>query len=513
MTDEEGNKELIRLNIVMSYPVKWREYQIIENFVQNFYDATGPRDFGKRFRYSLEGTTLTMSSDIGFAEEWLQYVGASSKRSGGRSYAGRFGEGFKIAALSSVRDHHLGVDMESRDWTLHVTSMPGVIDGRDVSFLAYELGKRPYREETVLRLSGITKAFADQMDRTMTHFFYEGNRLLGRCLVSTAEYAVYTTVQNSGGEGERGYVFASYENRGSINIPLVICNHTYKPDEDDRDRDWFSGYQIRQCIEVVFANLDPDSSFTVLEYFGKVWNGRDRSRRHTMNWEGALWLLIRNISRDRRLALKFYDKYGKSLIIRDSRTEEPDQNRRAMALEWFRYSAVRHQYRFVTNTFSLLGIKTVCGLCEEMGGYTAERAPEPAEYRRILVLKEAAMEILGDLLILESWPRCRILVNPKAPVAGCTKICGTRGKVNVYGLRVCARAEYVYLQACLLQDLYFSRAFVTYAHELLHEYGSDTSLAFHRALALMNEKILKNVQKFSFYEKKWMDARQAGDNC
>lgn len=165
MKDEEGKKQLIRLNIVMSYPVKWNEYKIIENFVQNFYDATGPRDFGRRFRYNVEGTTLTMTSDTGFDEKWLQYMGTSPKREGGKSYAGRFGEGFKVAALTSVRDYHLGVDMESRDWTLHVTSMSGVIDGREVSFLAYELGKRPYREESVLRLSGITKTFVEPRGR------------------------------------------------------------------------------------------------------------------------------------------------------------------------------------------------------------------------------------------------------------------------------------------------------------------------------------------------------------
>lgn len=376
MKDEESRKQLIRLNIVMSYPVKWNEYKIIENFVQNFYDATGPRDFGRRFRYSVEGTTLTMSSDTGFDEKWLQYLGTSSKREGGKSYAGRFGEGFKVAALTSVRDYHLGVDMESRDWTLHVTSVPGVIDGREVSFLAYELGKRPYREESVLRLSGITKTFVDQMEYAMTQFFYEENHLLGRCIVSTDQYAVYTVGQNSRCRGEGGYVFASYENRGRISIPLVVCNHTYKPDEDDRDRDWFSGYQIWRCIDDVFVNLDPDISFTVLEYFRKVWNGRDRSSRHALNWEGLLWLLIRNITRDPRVVSKFYSRYGGALIIRDTEAEEPDKNRRAMALAWFRHTAIRHQYRFVTEKFRLLGIKTVCELCEEMGGYTADRAPD-----------------------------------------------------------------------------------------------------------------------------------------
>ena len=82
MKRTEKDNQLIRLNIAMSYPVKWDERKIMNNFVQNFYDALGAERFGERFRNRMEGTMLTLSADEGFAEDWLFYLGASSKRGG-----------------------------------------------------------------------------------------------------------------------------------------------------------------------------------------------------------------------------------------------------------------------------------------------------------------------------------------------------------------------------------------------------------------------------------------------
>jgi len=252
MKRTEKDNQLIRLNIAMSYPVKWDERKIMNNFVQNFYDALGAERFGERFRNRMEGTMLTLSADEGFAEDWLFYLGASSKRGGEGGYAGGFGEGFKIAALTALRDYHLSIELESRGWTLRVTSVPGMIAGEKTRFLAYEIGNRPFQEETVLRIGGVTEKFREELESVMTRFFYDGNRLLGECIVSAEDFAVYTAVQDSHAAGVLGCLFASYEKRGCIYVPLVICNHTYKPYEDDRDRDRFSKYQIRECINSVF---------------------------------------------------------------------------------------------------------------------------------------------------------------------------------------------------------------------------------------------------------------------
>lgn len=513
MKRTEKDNQLIRLNIAMSYPVKWDERKIMNNFVQNFYDALGAERFGERFRHRMEGTMLTLSADEGFAEDWLFYLGASSKRGGEGGYAGGFGEGFKIAALTALRDYHLSIELESRGWTLRVTSVPGMIAGEKTRFLAYEIGNRPFQEETVLRIGGVTEKFREELESVMTRFFYDGNRLLGECIVSAEDFAVYTAVQDSHAAGVLGCLFASYEKRGCIYVPLVICNHTYKPYEDDRDRDRFSKYQIRECINSVFEKLDPATSFTILEYFRKVWNGRDRRGYHAMDWRSTLHILIGNIAGSRKQTAGFYSRYGRQLIIRDTKRREPDRNKIAMALAWFRLMPTRNQYRFVIEDFRELGIQSVCSLCEAAGGFTAEREPDQTEYERIMILKKAAQETLGDLLLLDPWPRCRILVNPEAPVEGYTKVRTVRERRNIYGLKICARAEYVYLQAYLFQDRAFPMAFVTYAHELLHAYGGDNTGSFHRALFLMNTKILQKAESFQKYEREWDRRTHQNGHC
>lgn len=40
-----AEKEVVKLNIVMTYPVTWSEYSVVSNYVQNFYDALGKYDF------------------------------------------------------------------------------------------------------------------------------------------------------------------------------------------------------------------------------------------------------------------------------------------------------------------------------------------------------------------------------------------------------------------------------------------------------------------------------------
>ena len=56
-----------------------------------------------------------------------------------------------------------------------------------------------------------------------------------------------------------------------------------------------------------------------------------------------------------------------------------------------------------------------------------------------------------------------------------TKIKKTKGLSNRFGLRVAAKEDYVYLQSWVLQNAGFANAFTIYAHELLHQYGGDTT--------------------------------------
>lgn len=226
-----------------------------------------------------------------------------------------------------------------------------------------------------------------------------------------------------------------------------------------------------------------------------------------MDWIPVMKTLISNIQQADDVKKRFQDEYLSVLIIRDNEHHERDANLRRMAVWWFQQNPVRSQYHLVSDIFLPLGVKTICQLCKEMDGFTTEREPEPMESQQIQILKAAAQDILGDLILVHPWPDCRILLNQKAPVAGYTKIAKCRGEKNRYGLQVAAKADFVYLQAWLLESAAFGTAFSTYAHELLHEYGGDTSLSFHKALFYMNQLIIKKIDRFAYYEECWKSVR------
>jgi hypothetical protein len=40
----------ILLNLVYDYPVRWSQYKVLRDFVQNFYDSIGYREWNSRFQ-------------------------------------------------------------------------------------------------------------------------------------------------------------------------------------------------------------------------------------------------------------------------------------------------------------------------------------------------------------------------------------------------------------------------------------------------------------------------------
>ena len=48
-------EKIIPLNIVATYPVRWGKYQVIRDFVQNFYDAIGYSEWKEKFHYDCRG--------------------------------------------------------------------------------------------------------------------------------------------------------------------------------------------------------------------------------------------------------------------------------------------------------------------------------------------------------------------------------------------------------------------------------------------------------------------------
>lgn len=174
-------KQMIPLNIVMTYPVYWGRYKIFRDYIQNFFDSVGPHDWKERFCYSFEDGKLCMwVENVVFSYEWLLHIGASTKTGDTeKRNAGYFGEGFKIASLCALRDYEWNICMSSGDWTLDVVRIQQEIDGKNVDMLAYDVRGRKPSDESRLEMYPVTPDDYRKFMAALTSFYYDGNPLLG----------------------------------------------------------------------------------------------------------------------------------------------------------------------------------------------------------------------------------------------------------------------------------------------------------------------------------------------
>jgi hypothetical protein len=151
--------------------------------------------------------TLT-ARDVGFSYEWLVHIGASTKRDNGGVHVGYFGEGFKMAVLciSNFHDHEV--------------------------FQSVLLGFC-YPENPLL---------GEEIWRSEKGVAYKRSRLR-----KPPEYP-----ETSRFEGP-GIIFASFQARGSIPVPLIFCLHNYR--DNDRDRDVFYRMDAMSLISIVVTHM------------------------------------------------------------------------------------------------------------------------------------------------------------------------------------------------------------------------------------------------------------------
>ena len=273
--------QIISLNIVYSYPVKWDKYHVLRDFVQNFYDATGYRSWHSKFHYSYEAESgqLAMWIDSGdFSYEWLLHIGASTKTTSGATNAGFFGEGFKIASLCSIRDYGWGVKMYSRDWALEVITLDDTIDSQHVNMLAYKISPSMTIRGSRLEISNISAESYEIFKDVLDSFYYPENKLLGRMIYSSYAVAVYErssvslnkSLPKTYGAKGSGAVFCAYQMLGTCAAPLVFCLHDYK--SDDRERNTLHKYEVDEIILKIASSLPPDAAVEVLEKLRRYWN-------------------------------------------------------------------------------------------------------------------------------------------------------------------------------------------------------------------------------------------------
>ena len=498
------------LNILMSYPVNWSAYKVFRDYIQNFFDAVEPENFSKKFRYDYneETKTLTLTEDEVFDKEWLFYVGTSTKRNRRRKYAGKFGEGFKIASLVAYRDMKYEIQAESKDWVLKVTESKKLIESKEVSCLAYDIGERKYVENSVLVLKGVSKEGYDTFLRAIKDFYYIGNPRIGREFFHNGEMALYETALEQDSKKPHGYIYVGYQMRKYLELPLVVCHHSFTIIRDDRDRDYLYTYEAQECITDVINILNAEQSYAVLVHLEGFWNGR--AARHEDISPGIIIRnLIKNIQGNSGVVNLFNEKFSRKYVADIAVKALPWRRRTALA--WFRLSDYYVKRKVILNDFTALGIFDIEKMCEEENGFEILGTPNTDEIKYIKILMEASAEFFSDIYQFDKLPECKIILNDEATVEGTAHLVKTdKVKTNNYGLKTRSEIQFINIKKSILNSDDFGRALSVTLHELLHQYGGDSSIQFHKALLLMNRRMLEVATDLVPYHKRWKEEHNAG---
>lgn len=490
--------ETRKLNILMRYPIEWTVYMVMNNFVQNFYDAVGPENFATDFKMDYSSDTLTLEAASGFNKEWLYYLGASTKRDDGKYHAGHFGEGFKMAALVAYRDMKLGITMESQDWRLVVTEADHLINGVSEKVLAYNLFSRPYSNTSRLTLTGVNDEQYEKARDTINSFYYEENPRFGDLIVKNDEIAVFKSRNK-----HTGGVFVNLEFRRSLPFPLYFCVHRMDIDKDDRDRILLSDYTMQRAVDRVLDQLNSsEAAMEILEAFSPVWLTLTDAK-HRCRWNSQIRKLIYLINDDKKVLNRFYEKYKDTLIAEIDPWHPSNKNQRKTAFSWYQQSPFRSMRR-VSHYFTDLGIKDLYTLCEENGGLERTAPPDEQQSKRIKLLEEVAQKFFSRIYCYDKLPTCNVLVNKSTSALGEAYTHKTDRNIrNSLGVKVASDISEIYLAKETLDNSSFYSTLPIYIHELLHQFGGDSSTAFHSMLFEMNRIILENRRELSEYAKQW----------
>jgi hypothetical protein len=503
-------KRKIPLNLVYDYPVRWSEYKVLRDFVQNFYDSIGYRKWNDRFHYSYNSGELSITAaGVSFSYEWLIPIGASTKRDDSNNYAGYFGEGFKIASLNALREYDWDVYAGSSDWQIHVVKSAMTVDNKVLDSLAYELEQREYSPDTTLIIRNI-HVRVSLIESVMLSFFYPENVLLGEKIWESSKGAIYKRSNIPLPEysfvtrefGSAGIVFAAYQNLGSINIPLVFANHSYR--NDDRNRNGLYDFDVISLIEGLVCHVSAEASAIILEYFRAYWYSYPGRKYDLHSFYKIVTYLIENMANSGAVAKEFREKHPNLLVARRVlRNDIVGKNRRSQALGWMRNA--EKKYRLVQRNFMLLGYALLEDVCQKNNGYTLTRDADDSEQKYIQILELCTETIFGAAFFgYKKLPDCKIITNDDAVWRGMANCFPLKdSSSNSFGHKLRFYMDYVAVKKHLLCRGKFAAAYSTYLHELCHVFGGDSSPNFSGALSDIIELQLFGIKSIIMFTEKW----------
>lgn len=498
----------IPLNIVMTYPVHWNKYQVLRDFVQNFYDSVGYREWKEKFHYFYDNNKLSMWVDgISFSYEWLLHIGASTKTSNSNDFAGYFGEGFKIAALCGYRDFGWEIQMMSDDWNLVVTSLEHSIENTTVEMLSYGIRRKAKEERSCLILEHILPHEYETFCVVLESFYYPENEIMSTEIFANKDCAVYLRSSQTINPllpvtrdyGRKGAVFCGYQMLGTNPFNLVVCLHKYK--KEDRERRGLYAFEVIDVFEEVCRFVDSKCAMIILEKMRRYWNSYPQKHIDINSWSGVVDRLIYKISESQEISQFFVQKHNNLLCLPRLHSVY-EKNQRGQARAWL--SQQRKKYLLVKGTFARLGYPTIEQECERNGGFISDEEVNSLQKQAFDVLEKLCKRIFSGFFILDQWPVPKKISNPRAAYHGMAVVYKKKNSIiNNKGIKIRYDVGKIYLKQETLEQKSYYDALSTYIHELCHMFGGDASESFGLALTYAMEILMKNHDVVLCGQEEW----------
>ena len=540
--ENDAIPSFVPLGVAMDYQVEWNIHRIIRDFIQNFYDSIGYEHFADEFQYEWEFCDQDEDSAYygcrrkkklhirmrthghSFSYEWLSSIGGSTK-TGKSNYAGKYGEGFKIALLSLVK---LGGDavMSSGRWELHPCKYTEKIDGQDIEMFGYRMETREDDGFTTLDLYGISASDENirYAEEAMLEFFYPGNLLFGEKIATADDYALYgrsaVKVPCTECKDIQGVFYYKYIARGRLPFPAVIhLTEAERVFDEDRSRDIVSQATVVGAVYEVAEKLSPEASFWLLGKMKDQWQDIPVFKKEypadLNTWYYVICQLVRNISSDSKYVKRFVQEYPVDQYAYLDRIGSDYRKNRMLreAKRWFdEYNKGPDRRRLINPVFRLLGFPSLLTEYMESRG-TLYREPRGKEKECAELLRECARTIFSQLNSREHLPEVMLYTDNRLK----------KNRTDLYKtvpLHVETKAERIFsgkssdkkikyrVKEVILEEADLSaeelkKTLVKYVSACVQMYGMDRSARSSGVLTIIGAALYRSRNRVEEYTDRW----------
>lgn len=480
--------------VTTAWGVNWDEDYIARDLMQNFFDAN--RDNLGSVRVSTHGADVLVNAPAAFKLERLFYLGSEK----GESDVGQYGEGFKVAATCLLRDHSVSPIVASGNEVVCLRVSEKNVTDTQMYPVEYDFFMNENEVNgTLLVLPGCSKRLADAVIRGLTHFFYNGNPLLGakRWSDYTGDFSIYDSSDRN------GHVFYRNLKRGEIEgIPVVlVINKQYQLIErrisKDRDRNAF-GSEVMKMFYNHFAKYGlkhrMEGQRVIVEAAHSSWE-----RGHALLSELAETWGYRTQWPSAASSEVFCDKYFSRSVSNNDNAKRLEIER--MERVWSEEGRLPLPSYF--QRFGVISAEVEITRRTEAADNEAKnknkRKPTKAEHGAIELLFGILKQLAPDIAAV--FERSTIIYT----VARTQTILGQLKSDRSYRSREVFLAESVLVAE-------FPEALAIFLHEHAHIFGYDGSRAFTDALTELLETIIRYRSELEAFNASWNTAKEVVEN-